>query len=58
MLEMTAKMGLLGAKISEIAMLLDTQLRSGSSKMRIARTVRGYLGAWISSMAWPRRPNA
>jgi dolichol-phosphate mannosyltransferase len=52
MIEMTMKMVYLGAKISEIAMVLDTSLRVGKSRMRIGRTVVGYLTLWWLKRKW------
>jgi dolichol-phosphate mannosyltransferase len=52
MIELLLKMMYLRTAISEVPMVLDTQLRAGKSKMKIARTVWGYvalvrrLGAW------------
>jgi dolichol-phosphate mannosyltransferase len=43
MVEMTMKLAYLGVSISEVPMVLDTHQRKGRSKMRIARTIRGYL---------------
>jgi dolichol-phosphate mannosyltransferase len=52
MIEALLKMMYLKTTISEVPMLLDTNLRVGKSKMKIMRTVLGYLalarrlGAW------------
>ena len=43
MVEMCLKMIYLGFTISEIAMVLDTSRRIGRSKMKIGRTIRGYI---------------
>ncbi len=41
--EMLLKFGFLGAQISEVPLILDGQRRKGASKMKILRTIRGYL---------------
>jgi dolichol-phosphate mannosyltransferase len=52
--EMLIKMTLLRITISEVAMVLDTSRRMGKSKMRLVRTICGYLtlygdrGRWVS----------
>jgi dolichol-phosphate mannosyltransferase len=43
MVEMCLKMIYLNFTISEIAMVLDTSRRIGRSKMKIGRTIRGYV---------------
>ncbi|MDQ3255805.1 MAG: glycosyltransferase family 2 protein [Acidobacteriota bacterium] len=52
MIEMLLKMLYLQTKISEVPMLLDTSRRIGKSKMKILRTVVGYLGLWKSKRRW------
>ncbi|MDQ0316202.1 glycosyltransferase family 2 protein [Amorphus orientalis] len=52
MLELTLKMMYLGATISEVAMVLDTSQRAGKSKMKIARTIRGYFGVGLQKGKW------
>lgn len=41
--EMLLKFGLLKARITEVPLILDGRHRRGASKMRIGRTIRGYL---------------
>ncbi len=41
--EMLIKLHRMGATIAEVPMLLDSNIRIGDSKMKIARTVRAYL---------------
>jgi dolichol-phosphate mannosyltransferase len=50
--EMLMKLIYRNATISEVAMLLDTSRRAGRSKMRILRTVRGYLALWRYRRRW------
>lgn len=52
MVEMLMKMVNLKMKISEVPMMLDTQRRAGKSKMKIPRTIRGYLGLWWQRRRW------
>ncbi len=44
MLEMIAKARVDDLEIAEVPMVLDTSRRRGKSKMRLMRTIRGYLG--------------
>lgn len=55
MVEMVMKMAMLGITISEVAMLLDSSLRKGKSKMKILRTIRGYLVLWRYKRGWLER---
>ncbi len=41
--EMLLKFGLLNARISEVPLRLDGQRRKGASKMKVLRTIRGYV---------------
>lgn len=52
MVEMVMKMAMLRLTISEVAMQLDSSRRKGKSKMKIFRTIRGYLSLWLSKGAW------
>lgn len=52
MIELLKKLIMMRVSISEIPMNLDTSLRAGKSKMRIVRTVRGYLGLIRVSKHW------
>ena len=52
MVEMVMKMTMLKLSISEVAMQLDSSRRKGKSKMKIFRTIRGYLSLWASKGAW------
>lgn len=57
MIEMLLKMLYLQTKISEVPMLLDTSRRIGKSKMKILKTVVGYLGLWKSKRRWQEASN-
>jgi dolichol-phosphate mannosyltransferase len=52
MVEMLMKITHLGASITEVAMVLDTSRRAGSSKMKIGRTTLGYLALWWHRRRW------
>ena len=52
MVELLAKLIHVGATISEVAMPLDGSQRLGKSKMRILRTVRGYLRLFWVGRRW------
>jgi dolichol-phosphate mannosyltransferase len=52
MVEMLMKMVYLKTRISEVPMVLDTQLRQGKSKMKILRTIRGYFALFPRKGAW------
>lgn len=52
MTEMVIKMINLNLTISEVPMVLDTQLRIGKSKMKIMRTIRGYLRLALQLRRW------
>lgn len=52
MVEMVMKMTMLHLAISEVAMQLDSSRRKGKSKMKILRTIRGYLSLWRSKGNW------
>lgn len=52
MVELLAKLIRLRATISEVAMPLDGSQRLGKSKMRILRTIRGYLRVFYLSRNW------
>lgn len=55
MVEMVMKMTMLKLSISEVAMRLDSSQRKGKSKMKIMRTIRGYLSLWRSKAQWQRQ---
>ena len=55
MVEMVMKMAMLRLAISEVAMQLDSSLRKGKSKMKIVRTIFGYLALWRCKPAWTAR---
>ncbi len=55
MAELLMKMIALGARLSEVEMLLDSSLRLGKSKMKIVRTVRGYLALLYLRHRWAGR---
>ena len=52
MVEMVMKMTMLRITISEVAMLLDSSRRKGKSKMKVLRTIRGYLVLWKYKRDW------
>lgn len=52
MIELTLKMMYLRQTISEVAMVLDTSRRHGKSKMKIIRTIRGYLTLYFLKRNW------
>lgn len=52
MVEMTMKMLNLQITISEVPMILDTKARVGKSRMKIFRTIRGYLQLWFYKEKW------
>lgn len=55
MVEMLMKMVFLHTSISEVAMVLDSSVRIGKSKMKIMRTMRGYLALYRQMDAWKSR---
>jgi dolichol-phosphate mannosyltransferase len=55
MVEMVMKMVMVRLAISEVAMTLDSSLRKGKSKMKIVRTIFGYLALWRCKQAWRER---
>lgn len=52
MVEMTMKMTNLGITISEVPMILDTKARVGKSRMKITKTIQGYLALWFLKRKW------
>lgn len=52
MVEMTMKMTMLGITISEVAMRLDSSLRKGKSKLKILRTIFGYIALAFCKARW------
>jgi dolichol-phosphate mannosyltransferase len=52
MVEMTMKMVNLQITISEVPMVLDTYARVGKSRMKIAKTIRGYFSLWFFKRKW------
>jgi dolichol-phosphate mannosyltransferase len=52
MVELLAKLIQAGATISEVAMPLDGSQRLGKSKMRVTRTIRGYLRLFWVGRKW------
>jgi dolichol-phosphate mannosyltransferase len=52
MVEMTMKMMNLHLTISEVPMVLDTHARVGKSRMKILRTIRGYIDLWFLKGKW------
>ncbi len=58
MVEMTMKMTMLRVTISEVAMRLDSSLRKGKSKMKILRTIFGYIALWPRKGRWIKASNS
>jgi dolichol-phosphate mannosyltransferase len=54
MVEMTMKMMNLQMTISEVPLVLDSKARVGKSRMKIMRTIRGYLFLWVCRGKWRR----
>jgi dolichol-phosphate mannosyltransferase len=54
MTEMLMKMIYLGAGVSEVAMVLDTKMRVGKSKMKIYKTILGYYALWMLQGKWKK----
>lgn len=52
MVEMVMKMAMLRITISEVAMVLDSSRRKGKSKMKLMRTIMGYLALWRDKQGW------
>lgn len=52
MVEMVMKMTMLRITISEVAMVLDSSRRKGKSKMKLVRTILGYLALWRYKQGW------
>lgn len=52
MVEMTMKMINLQLTISEVPLVLDTSARIGKSRMKIVKTIRGYLILWLLKRKW------
>lgn len=52
MIELLLKMIYLQTKISEVPMLLDTARKKGKSKMKIIKTIYGYLTLWKDKKQW------
>lgn len=52
MVELLMKLVRFGASISEVPMRLDTSRRTGPSKMKILRTIHGYLTLWYAARSW------
>lgn len=56
--EMLLKFGLLKAQISEVPLRLDGERRKGASKMKVFRTIRGYLALfWHAVSGQLAKPN-
>jgi dolichol-phosphate mannosyltransferase len=55
MVEMVMKMTMLRISISEVAMLLDSSRRKGKSKMKLMRTILGYLALWRYKQTWTQQ---
>lgn len=57
MVELLLKMIYLETPISEVPLLLDTNLRVGKSKMKIIRTIMGYFKVWQRKKGWRKTAN-
>jgi dolichol-phosphate mannosyltransferase len=55
MVEVVLKMMYLEMTISEVPMVLDTSRRKGKSKLRIGKTMRGYLALYGRKRQWRAR---
>jgi dolichol-phosphate mannosyltransferase len=49
--EMLLKFGQLNARISEVPLRLDGSRRKGASKMKVLRTIRGYLALFLHAVS-------
>jgi dolichol-phosphate mannosyltransferase len=58
MVELLIKMINLRLRISEVPMVLDTSLRTGKSKMKVWRTIRGYIALFFRLRDWQVQPAA
>ena len=58
MVEMLKKIMILGLSVSEVPMWLNSQSRVGKSKMKILRTIFGYLRLCVAMRRWKRSPVA
>lgn len=58
MVELLIKAVLLKASISEVEMVLNSAQRVGKSKMKILRTIRGYLSLFFLLAKWERQAGA
>jgi dolichol-phosphate mannosyltransferase len=52
MVELLLKMVYTRTTISEVPMTLDTSLRAGKSKMKVLKTIWGYLRLWHDGRRW------
>jgi dolichol-phosphate mannosyltransferase len=55
MVEMVMKIAMLKLPLSEVAMELDCSLRKGKSKMKVLRTIKGYLVLWYYKKEWMKK---
>jgi dolichol-phosphate mannosyltransferase len=58
MVEMVVKMTYLGITISEVPMVLDTKRRAGKSKLKIRKTMLGYVALFRAKRRWQRQAAA
>jgi dolichol-phosphate mannosyltransferase len=58
MVELLLKMVYLETRITEVPMLLDTSLRAGVSKLKVVRTMRGYLSLFGRLRQWKKTGQA
>jgi dolichol-phosphate mannosyltransferase len=52
MIELLRKTMLIGATITEVPMRLDGSVRVGKSKMKVLRTIHGYMHVMVESRRW------
>ena len=55
MVEMVMKITMLKLSLSEVAMELDSSLRRGKSKMKVLKTIIGYLVLWNYKHGWIKK---
>lgn len=55
MIELLMKMIYLQMTISEVPMVLDTSRRAGKSKLKLGRTIAGYLALYLHKGRWASR---
>jgi dolichol-phosphate mannosyltransferase len=56
MVEVLVKLDRLSLRITEVPMLLKTNMRQGNSKMKVLRTIRGYLSFIARDALFRKKP--